>query len=95
MSISNDEVRKAAHLARIELPAEQLPVYAAELNAILALMERMNSVDTSQVLPLAHPVDASQRLRPDAVTEIDQRRHFQAGAPLVQDGLYLVPKVIE
>ena len=95
MSISNDEVRKVAHLARIEVPVAQLAAYAAELNAILALVEQMNSVDTSQVLPLAHPVEASQRLRADAVTEIDQRLRFQAVAPAVQDRLYLVPKVIE
>ncbi len=95
MSISSDEVRRVAHLARIEVPAAQLPAYAAQLSTILELVQQMNSVDTAHVSPLAHPIEASQRLRADAVTEVDQRLRFQAIAPLVQGGLYLVPKVIE
>jgi aspartyl-tRNA(Asn)/glutamyl-tRNA(Gln) amidotransferase subunit C len=95
VSISSDEVRKVAHLARIEVSADQLTTYAAELSTILELVTRLDGADTSQASPLAHPIDASQRLRADAVTETDQRRRFQAIAPAVQDGLYLVPKVIE
>ena len=95
MSISSDEVRKVAHLARIQVSADQLTSYAAELSTILELVAQLDGADTAQVLPLAHPIDASQRLRADAVAETDQRRRFQAIAPAVQDGLYLVPKVIE
>ena len=61
----------------------------------MQFVEQMNTVDTSGVVPMAHPLDAHQRLRPDEVTETDQRELFQAGAPLVEAGLYLVPKVIE
>ncbi|ANX04556.1 Asp-tRNA(Asn)/Glu-tRNA(Gln) amidotransferase subunit GatC [Immundisolibacter cernigliae] len=95
MSISSDEVRKVAHLARIEVSADQLTTYAAELSTILELVTQLDGADTAQVPPLAHPIDASQRLRADTVAETDQRRRFQAIAPAVQDGLYLVPKVIE
>ena len=95
MSISSDEVRKVAHLARIEVVGEQLAAYASELSTILELVAQLEGADTAHVPPLAHPIEASQRLRADAVTETDQRRHFQAIAPAVQDGLYRVPKVIE
>jgi aspartyl-tRNA(Asn)/glutamyl-tRNA(Gln) amidotransferase subunit C len=95
VSISSDEVRKVAHLARIQGSADQLTSYATELSTILELVAQLDGADTAQVLPLAHPIEASQRLRADAVAETDQRRRFQAIAPTVQDGLYLVPKVIE
>jgi aspartyl-tRNA(Asn)/glutamyl-tRNA(Gln) amidotransferase subunit C len=95
VSISSDEVRKVAPLARIEVSAAQLTPYASELSTILDLVTQLDGTDTAQVPPLAHPIDASQRLRADAVAETDQRRRFQAIAPAVQDGLYLVPKVIE
>ena len=95
MSISSDEVRKVAHLARLDVTGEQLDAYAGELSTILALVAQLEGADTANVPPLAHPIEASQRLRADAVTETDQRRRFQAIAPAVQDGLYLVPKVIE
>ena len=67
----------------------------ADLSNILELVEQMNAVDTSGVTPMSHPLDAVQRLREDVVTEIDRREQFQAIAPLTEDGLYLVPKVIE
>ncbi len=95
MSISSDEVRKVAHLARIEVSADELTTYATELSTILELVAQLDGADTARVTPLAHPIDASQRLRADVVAETDQRRRFQAIAPAVQDGLYLVPKVIE
>ena len=69
--------------------------YAAELANILALVNRMNAVDAEGVVPLAHPLDNVQRLRPDVVSEGDQRDTFQKDAPAVRDGFYLVPKVIE
>lgn len=95
MSISSDEVRKVAHLARLDVTGEQLDAYAGELSTILTLVAELERADTVSVPPLAHPIEASQRLRADEVTEMDQRRRFQAIAPAVQDGLYRVPKVIE
>ena len=95
MSISSDEVRKVAHLARLDVTGEQLDAYASELSTILTLVAELEGADTANVPPLAHPIEASQRLRADEVTETDQRRRFQAIAPAVQDGLYRVPKVIE
>ena len=99
MSLSNDQVRRIARLARLDLaPAEVQPVLE-RLNRILGLIEQMSAVDTAGIEPMAHPLDASlpqgQRLRPDEVTETDHREAFQAVAPATQDGLYLVPKVIE
>ena len=95
MSLSADEVKKIAHLARIGIDDEDIPLYAKNLSAILAFVEQMNSVDTSGVVPMAHPLGATQRLRLDEITESDQREHFQGIAPATDKGLYLVPKVIE
>jgi len=95
MSLDAKEVEKIAHLARLAISAADVPEYARNLSRILDLVEQMNAVDTDDVTPMAHPLELSQRLRPDQVTESDQREHFQAIAPRVEDGLYLVPKVIE
>ncbi len=93
--LSREELRRLARLARIELADADLDGLGHQLNDILAMVEQMRSVDTAGVEPMSHPQAAVQRLRPDAVTESDQRPHFQAAAPQVEDGLYLVPKVIE
>ena len=95
MSLDASEVEKIAHLARLKIDAEDVPEYAKNLSNILDLVEQMNAVDTSGVEPMAHPQDLAQRLRVDEVTETDQREQFQACAPATEDGLYLVPKVIE
>lgn len=95
MSLDADQVRKIAHLARLALNESDIPEYARNLSRILGLAEQMNAVNTQGVEPLAHPLDSSQRLRSDEVTETDQRERFQAIAPQVEAGLYLVPKVIE
>jgi len=95
MSLDAKEVEKIAHLARLAISAADVPEYARNLSRILDLVEQMNAVDTDNVTPMAHPLELSQRLRPDQVTESDQREHFQTIAPRVEDGLYLVPKVIE
>ncbi len=95
MPIGPDEVQKIALLSRLAIREEAVPAYARDLSAILELVERMNAVDTAGVEPMAHPLDMAQRLRPDAVTETDQRQLFQAIAPRTENGLYLVPKVIE
>ena len=95
MSLGPAEVAKIAHLARLAIREEDVPAYARSLSAILELVEQMNAADTVGVAPMAHPLDMAQRLRADEVTEPDRREHFQAIAPQVEAGLYLVPKVIE
>jgi aspartyl-tRNA(Asn)/glutamyl-tRNA(Gln) amidotransferase subunit C len=95
MAIHADEIARIAHLARLEVGNETLTRTAEELANILEFVGRMNAVDTSDVTPMAHPVDAKQRLREDQITETNRRQEFQAGAPAVENGLYLVPKVIE
>ena len=95
MSLDTKQVQKIAHLARLKITPDEAQTYAESLSRILGLIEQMNAVDTTNVAPMAHPSDAALRLRPDAVTEVDQRDKFQAIAPAVEAGLYLVPKVIE
>ncbi|QJD29004.1 Asp-tRNA(Asn)/Glu-tRNA(Gln) amidotransferase subunit GatC [Methylococcus geothermalis] len=95
MSLSAAEVNKIAWLARLAIDDDKVEAYARDLSQILDFVEQLGSADTSQVAPMAHPLDEAQRLRPDAVTEADQRALFQSQAPLVEAGLYLVPKVIE
>jgi aspartyl-tRNA(Asn)/glutamyl-tRNA(Gln) amidotransferase subunit C len=95
MSLTNDQVHRIAHLARIELaPGEDMRI-RDQLNGIFTLIEQMQAVDTSGVEPMSHAVDLSQRLREDQATESDQHARFQRIAPEVEAGLYLVPKVIE
>ncbi|MBD3620502.1 MAG: Asp-tRNA(Asn)/Glu-tRNA(Gln) amidotransferase subunit GatC [Chromatiales bacterium] len=95
MELGPKDIEKIAHLARLRIEEGDIPAYADNLSHILDLVEQMNGVDTDGVAPMAHPQDASQRLRPDEVTEENQREHFQANAPATEAGLYLVPKVIE
>lgn len=95
MSLTRTDVIKIAHLARVAIREDDIPSYLRDLSNILDFIEQMNAVDTSDVNPMAHPLDATQRLRPDRVTEDDHRADFQALAPQVEGGLYLVPKVIE
>jgi aspartyl-tRNA(Asn)/glutamyl-tRNA(Gln) amidotransferase subunit C len=95
MSLSDEQVRQIAHLARLGVGDEELSGYADSLNAILGFVDALTAADTAGIEPLAHPVDMVQRLRPDEVTEVDQRDRFQAIAPAVEAGLYLVPRVIE
>ncbi len=95
MSLKKDDVEKIALLARLKLNDSEVPELTQQISSILDLVDQMNSVDTSQIKPMAHPMDAHARLRLDVVSEIDQRQTFQAIAPAVEDGLYLVPKVIE
>ena len=93
--LSLDEIRRIGDLARLELGAPELAAMQQELNGILALVDQMAAVDTEGVEPMSHPQAAMQRQREDTITEHDQRELFQAIAPQVEDGLYLVPKVIE
>ena len=93
--LSREEISRIAELARLELTEAEAGTMQAELNAILGMVDRMAAAGTEGVEPMAHPQEMSQRLREDRVSESDQREAFQAGAPAVEDGLYLVPKVIE
>lgn len=95
MSIDSKEINNIAWLARLATAPAELDHYRRDLDNILELVQQMNRVDTDGVTPLAHPLEITARLRPDEVTETDQRERFQAVAPSVRDGLYLVPKVIE
>lgn len=95
MSLKAEGVIKIARLARIEIKDEEIENYAKELSGILDFVDRLNATDTTAVEPMAHPLDQVQRLRVDEVTEGDQRKLFQSIAPEVENGLYLVPKVIE
>ncbi len=95
MSLEQADIEKIAHLARLALDPGDVPEYLRNLSSILDLVEQMNRVDTEGVQPMAHPLRMAQRLRPDEVTEPNQREKFQQIAPQVEAGLYLVPKVIE
>lgn len=95
MSLNRKDVEKIAHLARLAISEDDITKYATSLSNILGLMGQMDAVDTKNIVPMAHPFDAGQRLRPDVVTESNERAHFQRIAPQVDAGLYLVPKVIE
>ena len=95
MTLKTDELRNIAHLARLHIEDDSIDRYADDLSSILELVDQMNQVDSSGVKPLANPLDATQRLRDDEVSEIDEREKFQKIAPDVEQGLYRVPRVIE
>ena len=95
MSLKTEDVKNIAHLARLAISEDAVDDYARDLSNILDLVDQMNQVDTDEVQPMAHPMDVAQRLRPDEVTETNQRDKFQSIAPDVEAGLYRVPKVIE
>jgi aspartyl-tRNA(Asn)/glutamyl-tRNA(Gln) amidotransferase subunit C len=95
MSLSDDQIRRIARLARIALQPDETPELADRLNRILTLIGEMQAVDTAGIEPMSHALDVVQRLRPDEVTETNQRERFHTVAPAIADGLYLVPKVIE
>jgi len=95
MSLTANDVKKIAHLARLGIAEQDVEHYAKDLSGVLNLMTQMGQLNTDGVTPMAHPLDQMQRLREDVVTETDQRDHFQAIAPQTEAGLYLVPKVID
>ncbi|AOA06751.1 MULTISPECIES: Asp-tRNA(Asn)/Glu-tRNA(Gln) amidotransferase subunit GatC [Pseudomonas] len=95
MALDRSDVEKIAHLARLGLNDADIPRTTEALNSILGLIDQMQAVDTTGIEPLAHPLEASQRLRADVVTESNHREAYQSIAPAVENGLYLVPKVIE
>jgi len=95
MSLSADEVKKIAYLARLGIDEQDTDAYAKDLSNMLDLMTQMGDTNTDSVQPMAHPMDQMQRLRPDTVSEDNQRENFQSIAPQIEAGLYLVPKVID
>ncbi len=95
MALDKSEVEKIAHLARLHISASEAEEVTTRITDILALIDQMQSVDTDAVEPLAHPLDAVQRLRADAITEVNQRDELQQLAPASEAGLYLVPKVLD
>jgi len=95
MSLDLDQVRRIAHLARIEITEDEAERTLAQLTDIFAMIERMQAVDTTGIEPMADPLGGSQRLRDDVVTEGDQRADAMVNAPQQLDGLYIVPRVVE
>ena len=95
MSLDKNQVRHIAMLARLKLTDDEYAESVEKLSKIVDFVDQLSEADTSGVVPMAHPLDAVQRLRPDVVTETDERDRYQQNAPAVADGLYLVPKVIE
>ena len=95
VSLDKDQVRHIATLARLKLTDEEYDESVDKLSRIVDFVDQLSRADTDGVMPMAHPLDAAQRLREDVVTETDERARFQENAPSVRDGLYLVPKVIE
>lgn len=95
MSLSTQDVEKVARLARLAMTGTEIETARTQLNGIFDLIAEMQAVDTRNVAPMSHSQDLTQRLREDNVTEPNQREAFQAIAPQVEQGLYLVPKVIE
>lgn len=95
MSLDKTGISKIAWLARLAIAEEDIADYSRELSGILTMVEQMNNVDTADCPPLAHPMEIKARLREDKITEINQRDKFQSSAPAVDQGLYLVPRVIE
>ena len=95
MSLTLEQVRRVAHLARIEISDAEAESTLGHLNGIFSLIEEMQAVDTRGVEPMAHAQDLAQRLREDRVTEVDRRAVFQSVSPETEAGLFLVPKVIE
>jgi aspartyl-tRNA(Asn)/glutamyl-tRNA(Gln) amidotransferase subunit C len=89
------EINKIAWLARLKIEESDIESYHHDMESILGLVEKMNQADTANLAPLSHPLEIKARLRDDQVTETNERDKFQAIAPATEDGLYLVPKVIE
>lgn len=95
MAVDRSDIEKLAELARLKISEETIDEVAGRLADVLSLVDQLQAADTNNVTPMAHPMDASQRLRADEVSETNQREAFQAIAPATENGLYLVPKVID
>lgn len=95
MALTRKEVEKIAYLARLEFSEEEIPAFVENLSRIIDFVDQLEAAPTDQVEPMAHPLRMTQPLRPDDVTETDQRDLYQANSSATEAGLYLVPKVIE
>jgi aspartyl-tRNA(Asn)/glutamyl-tRNA(Gln) amidotransferase subunit C len=95
MAIESSDIAKLAKLARIEINDAAAQEAAKSISDVLALVDQLQAINTDGVLPMAHPLDAVQKLRPDVISETNQRELFQSIAPATEAGLYLVPQVIE
>jgi aspartyl-tRNA(Asn)/glutamyl-tRNA(Gln) amidotransferase subunit C len=96
MSLTRQDVEKIAHLARLSITAQEMPVYVSSLSSIVDFVDELSRTDTEGVLPMAHPLDGQhQRMRADVVSESDTHEKYQLNAPAVTSGLYVVPRVIE
>ena len=95
MSLSKDQVQHIATLARLQLEEDEFDDVVVKLSSIVNFVDQLQQAPTDDVIPMAHPLNQAQRLRPDVVTEVNDRDMIQANAPAVRDGFYLVPKVIE
>jgi aspartyl-tRNA(Asn)/glutamyl-tRNA(Gln) amidotransferase subunit C len=95
MSLSLDDVQRIALLARIAIDPSEAQTVLDGLNRVMELIGEMQAVDTSGIEPMSHALNVTQRLREDEVSEVDRHVQYQANAPAVENGLYLVPKVIE
>lgn len=95
MSLTREDVQKLCVLARLEITPDEMADVLAKLSDIVDLVSQLEAEDTTDVVPMAHPLDQTQKLRPDQITETDKHQLYQKNAPLVEEDLYLVPKVIE
>ena len=95
MALYSEDIQRIAHLARIEITAGEAVEVRTKLDSIFELIGRMRAVDTTGIVPMSHAQEVTLPLREDVVTETNRRELYQSVAPAVQDGLYLVPKVIE
>lgn len=95
MSLAAEDLERLARLARLHFSTDDVPRYRDELNTILEMVDTLKSADTEGVTPMAHPLDMAQRLRPDAVSESNQRDALMDAAPQSENGLFVVPRVVE
>ena len=95
MTLSREDIEYIAHLARLEVSKSDVPAYVDKLGRIIEFIDELGQADTAAMVPMAHPLDMSQRLRADEVTESDERDRYQANAPETENGVYVVPRVVE
>ena len=95
MALSKQDIEYIAHLARLEIDASEVPDYEAKLSKIVDFINELDAADTGDLLPMAHPLDMQQRLRSDEVTAADERDRYQQNAAETENGLYVVPRVVE
>jgi len=95
VSITRKDIEHIAHLARLDVGEEEIPAYTEKLDKIIGFIDALDAAEIGDLVPMAHPLDMTQRLRADTVTETDQRDRYQENASDKQDGLYVVPRVVE